>query len=61
MFFYFQGAENVCDKLTTFKPFENAKAVAMNPDKPQQQARFLTLEVRFSLLFIVAMYILIVY
>ena len=34
----------MCDKLTTFKPFENAKVIALNPDKPQQQARFLTLD-----------------
>ena len=34
------------DKAATLDVFKKAQTVKINPDKPQEQCRFLTLEVR---------------
>ncbi|KAK3594817.1 hypothetical protein CHS0354_002861 [Potamilus streckersoni] len=38
------------DKLTTLEEFKRAKVVKINPDKPQQHTRFLTMEANKTLL-----------
>lgn len=40
----FKDAEIAADKVKTMEPFEKARTIKINPDKPQQQARFSTLE-----------------
>lgn len=40
----FKDAEIAADKIKTMEPFQKARTVKINPDKPQQQARFNTLE-----------------
>ncbi|KAH9491950.1 hypothetical protein Btru_026875 [Bulinus truncatus] len=40
----FEGAAVANDKLATLDAFKKAKTVKVNPDKPQEQARFLVLE-----------------
>lgn len=40
----FEGAAAANDKLPTLEAFQKAKTVKVNPDKPQEQARFLVLE-----------------
>ncbi|KAI8777097.1 methenyltetrahydrofolate synthase domain-containing protein [Biomphalaria glabrata] len=40
----FEGAAAANDKLATLEAFKKAKTVKVNPDKPQEQARFLVLE-----------------
>lgn len=40
----FEGAAAANDKLRTMDAFKKAKTVKVNPDKPQEQARFLVLE-----------------
>lgn len=40
-----QGAVQACDKLTDLQEFKSSQTVKVNPDRPQQQARFVTLEV----------------
>ncbi len=41
----FQGSTEACDKAASLDVFTNAETIKINPDKPQEQARFLTLEV----------------
>jgi len=40
----FEGAAAANDKLSLLEAFKKAKTVKVNPDKPQEQARFLVLE-----------------
>ncbi|XP_054721058.1 methenyltetrahydrofolate synthase domain-containing protein-like isoform X2 [Uloborus diversus] len=40
----FKGAEQACCKVLLLREFQTAGTVKVNPDKPQQHARFLTLE-----------------
>ena len=40
-----QGAVEACDRLTALGEFESSQTVKVNPDRPQQQARFVTLDV----------------
>jgi len=40
----FEGAAAANDKLSSLEAFKKAKTVKVNPDKPQEQARFLVLE-----------------
>lgn len=41
----FKGAPAAAEKLTTLDVFKNSKTIKINPDKPQEMARFHTLEV----------------
>lgn len=45
MFICCQGASQACDNLPDLDAFKKAQTVKVNPDKPQEQARFLVLEV----------------
>ena len=45
MLHYFQGASEAADKAAQLEEFKKARTVKINPDKPQEHARFLTLEV----------------
>ena len=40
-----QGAVRACDRLVVLQEFKSSQTVKINPDKPQQQARLLTLDV----------------
>jgi len=40
----YEGAAVACDKLPSLEAFSTAQTVKVNPDKPQEQARFLVLE-----------------
>ena len=42
----FQGAVQACDNLPGLEEFKTAQTVKVNPDKPQEQGRFLVLEVK---------------
>ncbi|XP_039989912.1 methenyltetrahydrofolate synthase domain-containing protein isoform X1 [Xiphias gladius] len=46
----FKGAIQACNRLTDLQEFKSSQTVKVNPDRPQQQARFVTLEARKSLL-----------
>jgi len=46
----FKGSKGACDQLLSQPCFTSAKVVKINPDKPQQHARFLTLQQRKKLL-----------
>jgi len=46
----FEGAAAANDKLTSLDVFKKAKTVKVNPDKPQEQARFLVLEAEKDLI-----------
>ncbi|XP_054721057.1 methenyltetrahydrofolate synthase domain-containing protein-like isoform X1 [Uloborus diversus] len=46
----FKGAEQACCKVLLLREFQTAGTVKVNPDKPQQHARFLTLEANKTLL-----------
>ncbi|XP_071490575.1 methenyltetrahydrofolate synthase domain-containing protein-like [Diadema antillarum] len=46
----FKGAAAACDRLQSMEIFRKARTVKVNPDKPQQQARFMALEARKTLL-----------
>lgn len=46
----FKGAEVASDKAATLEIFQKARTVKINPDKPQQEARFKTLEAHKNLL-----------
>ncbi|XP_033638791.1 methenyltetrahydrofolate synthase domain-containing protein-like [Asterias rubens] len=46
----FQGAAAANERLKQLDAFQRAKTVKVNPDKPQEHARFLTLEARKTLL-----------
>lgn len=41
----FQDAALAADKVAQLDVFKSARTVKINPDKPQEHARFLTLEV----------------
>jgi len=43
----FQGAATAAELIPTMQEFKKAQVVKINPDKPQEQARFLTLDVSF--------------
>jgi len=43
-----QGAEEAGDRVTTLEVFKNAQNVKVDPDKPLQQARYVTLKVSTS-------------
>ena len=47
-FCVFQDAAVAADKAAELEEFRSAQTVKINPDKPQEHARFLTLEVRGS-------------
>ena len=42
---FLQGASEACDRLACMELFHKAHVVKVNPDTPQQQARFRALEV----------------
>ncbi|XP_076583246.1 methenyltetrahydrofolate synthase domain-containing protein isoform X1 [Chaetodon auriga] len=46
----FKGAVQACDRLADLQEFKSSQTVKVNPDRPQQQARFVTLEARKTLL-----------
>ncbi|XP_078139699.1 methenyltetrahydrofolate synthase domain-containing protein isoform X3 [Centroberyx gerrardi] len=46
----FKGAAEACDRLAVLQEFKSSQTVKVNPDRPQQQARFVTLEARKTLL-----------
>ncbi|KAM4722135.1 methenyltetrahydrofolate synthase domain-containing protein isoform 3-T3 [Rhinophrynus dorsalis] len=46
----FKGAPKACEKLSTLQDFKAAKTVKINPDTPQKNARFLTLNAHKTLL-----------
>ncbi|XP_071099465.1 methenyltetrahydrofolate synthase domain-containing protein-like isoform X1 [Haliotis cracherodii] len=46
----FKGAVNAAEKVKDLEEFQVAKVVKVNPDKPQQDARFFTLESEKTLL-----------
>ncbi|XP_044126301.1 methenyltetrahydrofolate synthase domain-containing protein isoform X2 [Bufo gargarizans] len=46
----FKGAPQACERLTTLQDFQLAKTVKINPDSPQKNARFLTLQAGKTLL-----------
>jgi len=43
-----QGADEAGDRIATLDVFKNAQNVKVDPDKPLQQARYVTLKVWFS-------------
>ncbi|XP_073321139.1 methenyltetrahydrofolate synthase domain-containing protein isoform X1 [Pagrus major] len=45
-----QGAIQACNKLVDLQEFKSSQTVKVNPDRPQQQARFVTLEAQKTLL-----------
>ncbi|XP_029281527.1 methenyltetrahydrofolate synthase domain-containing protein isoform X2 [Cottoperca gobio] len=46
----FKGAIQACNRLTDLQEFKSSHTVKVNPDRPQQQARFVTLEAQKTLL-----------
>ncbi|XP_053172561.1 methenyltetrahydrofolate synthase domain-containing protein isoform X2 [Scomber japonicus] len=46
----FKGANEACNRLAVLQEFISSQTVKVNPDRPQQQARFVTLEARKTLL-----------
>lgn len=42
---FFQDAAVAADKAAELEEFKSAQTIKINPDKPQEHARFLTLEV----------------
>ncbi|XP_070759645.1 methenyltetrahydrofolate synthase domain-containing protein [Enoplosus armatus] len=44
----FKGAIQACDRLADLQEFKSSQTVKVNPDRPQQQARFVTLEGAFT-------------
>ncbi|KAG8437458.1 hypothetical protein GDO86_008239 [Hymenochirus boettgeri] len=46
----FKGASHACEKLSVLKEFQVARIVKINPDTPQKNARFLSLEAHKTLL-----------
>ncbi|XP_040185607.1 methenyltetrahydrofolate synthase domain-containing protein isoform X1 [Rana temporaria] len=46
----FKGAAQACERLKGLQEFQGATNVKINPDTPQKNARFLTLEARKTLL-----------
>uniref|UniRef100_A0A3Q3Q246 Methenyltetrahydrofolate synthase domain-containing protein n=1 Tax=Monopterus albus TaxID=43700 RepID=A0A3Q3Q246_MONAL len=46
----FKAANQACNRLADLQVFKSSQTVKINPDKPQQQARFVTLEAQKTLL-----------
>ncbi|XP_048119043.1 methenyltetrahydrofolate synthase domain-containing protein isoform X2 [Alosa alosa] len=46
----FKGAAQACNQLKVLQEFKSSSVVKVNPDKPQEQARFCTLEAKKTLL-----------
>ncbi|XP_071344363.1 methenyltetrahydrofolate synthase domain-containing protein isoform X1 [Trachinotus anak] len=46
----FKGANQACNRLADLQEFKSSQTVKVNPDRPQQQARFVTLEAQKTLL-----------
>ncbi|XP_059206431.1 methenyltetrahydrofolate synthase domain-containing protein isoform X2 [Centropristis striata] len=46
----FKGANQACNRLADLQEFKSSQTVKVNPDRPQQQARFITLEAHKTLL-----------
>ncbi|XP_077420754.1 methenyltetrahydrofolate synthase domain-containing protein isoform X2 [Vanacampus margaritifer] len=46
----FKGAVQTCDRLTVLQEFKSSQTIKINPDRPQQHARFVTLEAHKTLL-----------
>ncbi|XP_040899667.1 methenyltetrahydrofolate synthase domain-containing protein isoform X2 [Toxotes jaculatrix] len=46
----FKGAIQACSRLADLQEFKSSQTVKVNPDRPQQQARFITLEAQKTLL-----------
>ncbi|XP_053276086.1 methenyltetrahydrofolate synthase domain-containing protein isoform X2 [Pleuronectes platessa] len=46
----FKGASQACDRLADLQEFKSSQTVKVNPDTPQKQARFVTLEAQKTLL-----------
>ncbi|XP_068116214.1 methenyltetrahydrofolate synthase domain-containing protein isoform X2 [Hyperolius riggenbachi] len=46
----FKGAGQACDRLMSLEEFQRAATVKINPDTPQKNARFLTLDAKKTLL-----------
>ncbi|XP_056872498.1 methenyltetrahydrofolate synthase domain-containing protein isoform X17 [Takifugu flavidus] len=46
----FKGAAQACNRLSELQEFRSSQTVKVNPDRPQQQARFATLEAGKTLL-----------
>ncbi|XP_053304270.1 methenyltetrahydrofolate synthase domain-containing protein isoform X2 [Spea bombifrons] len=46
----FKGAAKACERLSDLQAFQDAKTLKINPDTPQKNARFLTLDARKTLL-----------
>jgi len=44
-----QGADEAGDRIATLDVFKNAQNIKVDPDKPLQQARYITLKVWLSL------------
>ncbi|CAN9507013.1 unnamed protein product [Ophioblennius macclurei] len=44
----FKGANQACNRLADLPEFKSSQTVKVNPDRPQQQARFVTLEGAFG-------------
>jgi len=45
-----QGADEAGDRIATLDVFKNAQNVKVDPDKPLQQARYVTLKVSLALM-----------
>ena len=41
----FQGAATAAEMIPTMDEFKKAQTIKINPDKPQEQARYLTIDV----------------
>ncbi|XP_077479332.1 methenyltetrahydrofolate synthase domain-containing protein isoform X3 [Stigmatopora argus] len=46
----FKGAVEACNRLTALQEFKSSQTIKINPDRPQQHARFVTLEAHKTLL-----------
>ncbi|XP_037346341.2 methenyltetrahydrofolate synthase domain-containing protein isoform X2 [Pungitius pungitius] len=46
----FKGANQACNRLVGLQEFKSSQTIKVNPDRPQQQARFVTLEAQKTLL-----------
>ncbi|XP_031702411.1 methenyltetrahydrofolate synthase domain-containing protein isoform X3 [Anarrhichthys ocellatus] len=46
----FKGASQACNRLVDLQEFKSSQTIKVNPDRPQQQARFVTLEAQKTLL-----------
>ncbi|XP_068436916.1 methenyltetrahydrofolate synthase domain-containing protein isoform X2 [Clinocottus analis] len=46
----FKGASQACNRLVDLQEFKSSQTIKVNPDRPQQQARFVSLEAQKTLL-----------